>query len=96
MFFGVFATILISLMLGGFWMYMYSHLHPNFGFMIVLYCLSGIIESSAEPFIAKNILNFDYSITAKTEFISVFMKTLMLFLLTKFKIFDELLNFGVA
>jgi len=64
--------------------------------MVALYCLSSIIESATEPLIAKNILNFDYSITAKTEFISVFLKTLMLFLLTKYKIFDDLLNFGVA
>lgn len=57
---------------------------------------ASILESMCEPFLCKYVLNFDYSVGAKSEAIAVFTKTLFLFTLTKLNIFQTLVNFGLS
>ena len=77
-------------------MYLYQDLHPKFSFVCFIYCISAIIESLSEPYIAKNILNFNYSIYAKAEGNALFIKTILLYFLFQINWFDPLVNFGVC
>lgn len=61
-----------------------------------MYCFACIIESMAEPYFVKPILTFEYNIVAKSEAVSIFSKTIILFVLTKIKWFHPLINFGLS
>ena len=71
---GVLATIILSFILGFIWVALYAHMHPSFTLTMGLYGGASIIESLTEPFLVRPILNFDYSVFAKSEFLSGFYK----------------------
>lgn len=96
MIFGIGFTILIGILTGNLWHYWYTDLNESFSKGLICYVVACIIESMCEPLLTKFILNFDYSVGAKSEAVSVFLKTLFLFVFTKLEIFPTLFNFGLA
>ncbi|EAR82704.2 RFT1-like protein (macronuclear) [Tetrahymena thermophila SB210] len=96
MIFGIGFTIFIGIICGAVWYYWYNNLNEHFTQGLACYILACIIESMCEPLLSKFVLNFNYSVGAKSEAIAVFTKTLFLFFLTKVNIFHTLVNFGLS
>ena len=96
MYLGMFLTLMISVLLGLVWSFLYSGLHIFFNWTILLHILAANFESAAEPFLVKYILKLDYKIEAKSQFVSVFVKTIVLYVLNNWGLCDSLLSFGVA
>jgi len=55
-----------------------------------------VIESGAEPYIAKNILTFNYKIFGQSEAIALFIKTIFLYILIEFQLAHPLISFALS
>ncbi|EGR27152.1 nuclear division rft1-like protein, putative [Ichthyophthirius multifiliis] len=96
MIFGLYFTIIIGFITLCFWNYYYTQYDSNFIYGAIFCVLGCIFDCMCEPLLSKYILNFEYSISAKSEAFSFFGKTLILFFLTKFNFFHTLINFGIS
>lgn len=60
MYYGVLVTSFLSIFLGFIWSLLYSDLHESFNQIIIFYSIGTILESLAEPFLVKIVLDFNY------------------------------------
>ncbi|KRX01069.1 hypothetical protein PPERSA_00817 [Pseudocohnilembus persalinus] len=98
MIFGSFVTIPLSLLFIFIWNYLYSGLNQQFYTSCILFGLGAALETYGEPFLVKSILQFDYSVQAKAESLSLFIKTIVLYILesNKSTFHSTLINFGIS
>jgi len=59
---GVLFTVFLSVGLAVLWIIIYGSLHDSFPMAIWMYCFSIFIESLADAYSIKPIMNFDYSV----------------------------------
>jgi hypothetical protein len=96
MYYGLMLTCVIAFSIRYAFILFFEKFPSHFFDCLTMYTIGVIFEAACEPYLVKDILNFQYKTASFSVAIATLLKILVLFLLESFKVFPTLINFGIC